>query len=82
MCKGVVVVATVFLTFVLVNAKPAPQLENNDSEPLKPRDNLHYVYAFWLGRPFYESDDDSGGNVYSNLLANRRTSTMSYAQVG
>ncbi|KOC66798.1 hypothetical protein WH47_12603 [Habropoda laboriosa] len=50
-------------------------------EDLAAKDTVRYPYAFWLGRPIYDRDDD-GDNTYYNLQPQRRTSTISYASIG
>ncbi|XP_076183726.1 uncharacterized protein LOC143155174 [Ptiloglossa arizonensis] len=49
---------------------------------LSPEDTRHYAYAFWLGRPYYEQNDNGGENTYYNSPWRRRSSTVSYANVG
>ncbi|XP_017788488.1 PREDICTED: uncharacterized protein LOC108571029 [Habropoda laboriosa] len=75
--KRVLFLCNVYLVFVLVSAKPLPE----NYEDLAAKDTVRYPYAFWLGRPIYDRDDD-GDNTYYNLQPQRRTSTISYASIG
>ncbi|XP_026670540.1 uncharacterized protein LOC108626336 [Ceratina calcarata] len=65
---------------VLVDAKPYPRPDESDGELLAARDT-HYPYVFWVGRPFYDQDDDYGDNTYRSSSANRKSS-ISLSDVG
>ncbi|XP_076675171.1 uncharacterized protein LOC143372637 isoform X2 [Andrena cerasifolii] len=79
--RRVLFLLTSVLVLDTIGAKPIPELENSDLELLVPKDTVHRGYMFWLGRPFYDQDD-WGDNSYSGFQLNRRSSTVSYANVG
>ncbi|XP_003704012.1 uncharacterized protein LOC100878033 [Megachile rotundata] len=72
----------VFLQLVLVLAMPVAEPQNDNLELLAARDTVRYPYVFWFRRPFYDQDYDGGDNTYYNLPPDRRSSTISYANVG
>ncbi|XP_076380986.1 uncharacterized protein LOC143260155 [Megalopta genalis] len=82
MSKHFIVVATLSLAIIFVSAKPLPQWDISDSEPVAPADTFHNGYAFWLGRPYYEMDDDAGDNGSFDSSVKKGTPTMSYASIG
>ncbi|GAB1859389.1 hypothetical protein CAJAP_00468 [Camponotus japonicus] len=74
--------AIVFTALNFVNALPIPQFDNDGQDGLAARDTVYYGFPlFWYRRPVYDSDDDivNGGAV---LNENRKSSTMSYVNVG
>ncbi|XP_011879690.1 PREDICTED: uncharacterized protein LOC105568551 isoform X3 [Vollenhovia emeryi] len=74
--------AIVFVVFDFVNAVPFPQFDDGGREGLAARDTAYYGFPlFWYRRPIYDSDDDivNGGQV---LDGRRRSSTVSYVNVG
>ncbi|XP_034182509.1 uncharacterized protein LOC117605362 [Osmia lignaria lignaria] len=74
-------IVLLYLLFVVI-AKPIAQPGNGNLELLAARDTVQYPYYFWFRRPFYDQDYDGGDNTYYNLQPDRRSSTISYANVG
>ncbi|KAL6255232.1 hypothetical protein P5V15_013570 [Pogonomyrmex californicus] len=75
--------AIIFVAFNFVNALPFPQFDDAGREGLAARDTAYYGFPlFWYRRPFYDDSDDDIVNGGQALNGKRRSSTVSYVNVG
>ncbi|CAL1682250.1 unnamed protein product [Lasius platythorax] len=76
--------AIVFTALNFVNSLPFPQFGDDGRERLAARDTVYYGFPlFWYRRFYDDSDDDivNGGEV-PHTNGNRKSSTVSYINVG
>ncbi|XP_072764257.1 uncharacterized protein [Anoplolepis gracilipes] len=75
--------AIVFTTLNFVNALPFPQFGDDGRERLAAKDTVYYGFPlFWYRRSFYDDSDDDIVNGAAVLNDNRKSSTVSYINVG
>ncbi|KYM96661.1 hypothetical protein ALC62_12708, partial [Cyphomyrmex costatus] len=73
----------VFAVLNFVNALPFPQFDNDGRERLAARDTAYYEFPwFWYKRPIYDDSNDDIVIGYQVLDGKRRSSTVSYVNVG
>ncbi|EFN77804.1 hypothetical protein EAI_13304 [Harpegnathos saltator] len=80
--RFLVYLAIVFAVLNFVHARPFPQFDDDGQEGLADREAAYYGFPlFWYRRPFYDDNDEivNGGQA---LDTKRRSSTMSYVDVG
>ncbi|KAM0731276.1 hypothetical protein ACS0PU_002336 [Formica fusca] len=74
--------AIVFTALNFVNALPFPQFGDDGQEGLVARDTYYRFPLFWYRRSFYDDNDDDIVNGGAVLNGNRKSSTVSYVNVG
>ncbi|KAL0126328.1 hypothetical protein PUN28_005011 [Cardiocondyla obscurior] len=81
--RFVTYLAIVFAVLNFINALPFPQFDDGGQEGLAARDTAYYGFPwFWYRRPINDDNDDEIVNGGQVLDGKRRSSTVSYVNVG